>query len=65
MHNKSLNFICKIKQSPGNTLLESFNYINAIFGITLHFSIVYIQSACQNNWPVNCVSSRSNSKIVY
>ena len=36
-------------------LLGSFDCMNAIFGITLHSNIVYIQLACQNNnCLVNC-----------
>ena len=55
MHSKSLNFIYKIKQFSGDKLLGSFDCINAIFGITLHSNIVYIQLACQNNnCLVNC-----------
>ena len=55
MHSKSLNFIYKIKQFSGDMLLGSFDCINAIFGITLHSNIVYIQLACQNNnCLVNC-----------
>lgn len=49
MYNKSLNFIYKIKQSLGDMLLRSFECINAIFGITLHCNIMYIQSVFQLN----------------